>query len=216
MLFFCLFFVYPKFQRQESTLLHHRLIKLGAEKQLLCLTWTACCSINKHKVKEWKQTSGLFMLCLEQREQAVRETFPRISSWKWRHLNKFSPYTSVQNLWCSETVCAELSLSQVCTERASTECTGDTGGAQGAPEVSHSKWRENKGGGVGGGKNAEKDVITSISSSMLVWRELQKTDDLHFHTHKLQQQSLPGFRKARVRKVWKDKEMGKSEVVWSR
>lgn len=43
----------------------------------------------------------------------------------------------------------ELSLRSVCTEGASEERAEDTGRAQGAPEVSHSRWRMKEGWGDG-------------------------------------------------------------------
>lgn len=104
----------------------------------------------------------------------------------------------------------ELSVSQVCTEKVSTWRRG-RGRAQGAPlVVSHSRWRENGGGGGG-------VVITSIFSSVLVWRELLKTDDLHFLWDIF---FPPTARPPRIQKrrseVWKgtERENEKSESVW--
>lgn len=88
-----------------------------------------------------------------------------------------------------ETLYAELSVSQVCTEKVST-WQGGRFRAQGAPlVVSHSRWRENEGGGL----------LLSLPSSPLRWCEgscWKQMTYIFFETFSfLQQRGLPGFRK---------------------
>lgn len=95
-----------------------------------------------------------------------------------RHLGKFCPHMTEQDVGRSEALRTWSCHSGRCVLREPPRSAQRTQVERGEPLkclIQGGEWK--RGGEM---ERAEKDVIISISSSVLVWGESQKTDDLHF------------------------------------
>lgn len=111
---------------------------------MLDLLGTGHCAVSKPNQRAMQQSEKLIP-CLEPGEQTARvrllESFLQKQGVCARLVPR-PPQRTDQDVGRSETVHAEPSLREVHGEKASGESREDTGRAQGAPEVSHSRWRK--------------------------------------------------------------------------